>query len=172
MDEKLNKAWHLAETEVEQVITEFELLLWRVSFGFERWQEDCEKYINQRELSASELSILHIIRMNERSKTVYDIARLLNREDQFNIQYVIKKLIKLGLVEKVVDPSKKVLSYQVTAEGVRDTNAYTKARRAILIDIYKKEASSLSLDKLSSVLAKLRAIYDEAAREVAYAKKI
>lgn len=66
-----------------------------------RWQEDCEKVANQTDLTGSELSILHIIRIKDRPKTLNELMRLLNRDGHFNINYSLKKLIKNGLVQKI-----------------------------------------------------------------------
>src|SRR5947207_1990398 len=97
----LDKTWHLAENEAEIKVTEFELQLWRVFYGFLRWQEKCENIANGTDLTGNELAILHVVRMKNRPKAINDIMRLLNRDDTFNIHYSIRKLIKMGLIKKV-----------------------------------------------------------------------
>ena len=101
MNPLIDKTWHLAKTEEETRLTDFEFHLWRVFYGFMRWQEGCEKVANQTDLTGSELSILHIIRMKDRPKTLNELMRLLNRDDNFNINYSLKKLIKNGLIQKI-----------------------------------------------------------------------
>ncbi len=51
MTAKIDKTWHLAETESEIEVTEFELLLWRVFYAFIRWQEDCQSCMMTRMIS-------------------------------------------------------------------------------------------------------------------------
>lgn len=169
----LDKTWHLAASEAEIKVTDFELQLWRVFYGFLRWQEECESSINGTDLTGNELAILHVIRMKDKPKTIYDIARLLNRNDNFNINYSIRKLLKMGLIEKVrvTQASKKVSGfYQVTEVGIHNTDAYTEARKHILIAMFN-QTSELNLDDIAKMLAKIKAIYDEADRTVtAYAK--
>jgi predicted MarR family transcription regulator len=162
MGKHIDTSWHLATTETEASITNFEMLLWRVFYGFLRWQEDCERCLNNNNLNGDDLAILHIIRMKDRAKTIYDIGRLLNRDDTHNINYSIKKLFKMGLIEKGLGPTK-ASSYQITAVGKRDTDAYAEARRSILIDMFNKELSS-DIEHIIQALAKIKGIYDEAGR--------
>lgn len=162
----LDKTWHLAENDDEIKVADFELQLWRVFYGFLRWQEGCERSANGTDLTGNELAVLHIIRMKDRPKSIYDIGRLLNRDDTFNIQYSIRKLLKMGLIEKCKTSSQKILAYQITEAGIRNTDIYTQARKSILIDIFIKE-SDLNLTEMTKTLTKLKAIYDEADRTAA-----
>lgn len=156
----LDRTWHLAENDDEIKVTEFELALWQLVHGFIRWQEDCESCVNNTDLTGNDLAVLHIIRMKDRPKTYYEIARLLNREDIFNIKYSIRKLEKSELIRKT--PSKdKTATYEITDAGIKNTEDYTKARRAILIELYKHEPG-LSLEKITQALIKLKALYAEA----------
>lgn len=161
----LDKTWHLAENEDELKVTDFELQLWRVFYGFLRWQEGCERSANGTDLTGNELAVLHIIRMKDRPKSIYDIGRLLNRDDTFNIQYSIRKLLKMGLIEKCKF-AQKILAYQITEAGTKNTDIYTRARRSILIDLFIKE-SDLTLTEMTKTLTKLKAVYDEADRTAA-----
>jgi predicted MarR family transcription regulator len=127
----------------------------------------CEKVANQTDLTGSELSILHIIRMKDRPKTLNESMRLLNRDDNFNINYSLKKLIKNGLIRKISSDkyNKKTFSYDITEEGIKNTHTYATIRENVLIDLFKKKRD-LNLDKLSNSLSELIAIYEEADRTV------
>ena len=167
MNDMLDRKWHLAETEDDIKITEFELLLWRVFYGFLRWQEDCESCVNESDLTGNDLAILHIIRIRDRHKTLYEIGRLLNREDHYNIQYSLRKLEKLGFIRKAkLNNNKKTVTYEITEKGIKDTDAYTAARRAILLEMFKKE-KGLKLEETTETLSKIKVIYDEAGRMAA-----
>lgn len=167
---EMDKSWHLAQTAKEIDIAEFELLLWRVFHGFLRWQEDCERSANGNDLTGNELSVLHLIRMRDRPKTVSDIARLLNRDDTFNIIYSIKKLLNMGLIEKTKGTAKRGATYQITKEGIQNTDTFTKARNNTLIKTYLKEAD-INLPELIKVITKISSIYDEAGRLAAFYKE-
>jgi predicted MarR family transcription regulator len=167
MNPSVDKTWHLAKTEAEIKLTDFEFQLWRVFYGFIRWQEGCEKVANQTDLTGSELSLLHIICMKGRPKTINELTRLLNRDDTFNVNYSIQKLVKNGLIKKVSSDknNKKTFSYTVTDEGAQNIDTYTALRQKILIDLFKKKRE-LNLEKLTDVLSELIAIYEEADRTV------
>jgi predicted MarR family transcription regulator len=160
----LDKSWHLASTEDEIKITEFELQLWRVYYGFMRWQEECEKMANGDELSSDELAVLHVIRMKDRPKTIADIGRLLNRDNPFSINYNINKLHKMGLVEKLETATKKQYQYRVTDKGRKNTDDYTAARQSILFNEFSKDLKDIDLEKVTNGLMKLKSIYEEAVR--------
>ncbi len=160
------ETWHLAGNEDEIKVTEFELQLWRVFYGFQRWQEECEKNANGNILSSNEIAILHIIRMKNRPKTLTDIERLLNRNDTHNIRYSINKLLKMNLIKKTQSAySGKNYYYEITEEGKKDTDNYSRMRKFILIHMFKE--SGLDFEELTKNLSKIKALYDEADRAVA-----
>lgn len=166
---EIDKSWHLAETHKEIEIAEFELLLWRVFHGFLKWQEECEYSANNNDLTGNELSVLHLIRMRDRPKTVADIANLLNREDTFNITYSIKKLLKMGLIERAKGSTKRGTTYRITEAGIKNTDTFTRARNSTLIEAYKKEPD-IDLPELIKTFIKVKSIYDEAAKLAAFYK--
>lgn len=162
----INNKWHLANTDLECKMTDFELQLWRVFFGFLRWQQECERSINHTNLTGHDLSVLHIIRMKDRPKSIPDIARFLNRDDIFNIQYSVRKLIKLKLIKKVKLPNSKTIAYCTTPEGIQNTNNMANARHELLTKVFKK-AEKMNLESITQSLVKLKYIYDEAEQEAA-----
>ncbi len=171
MPEKLDKTWHLAKDAAEVKVTEFEFQVWRCFYGFLRWQEDCQRYACGDSLTGNELSLLHIIRMNDQPKTIYELSRLLNRDDPNNIQYSIGKLIEKGLVAKEkITP--KVLHYRITKEGIKNTDTFCKARSAILVELFKKfDMDRLDVEKITEGLSAIKGIYDEASHLAAAYKK-
>ena len=173
MDKTLDKTWHLAEDKESILVTEFEFHLWRVFYSFLKWQEDCQQYLGTEPLSGYDLALLHIVRMKKRPKTIYEISRLLNRDDPNNVQYSLGKLIKLGLVEKSKnDSSQKTLSYQITEKGIENTDSYTESRNNILINLFRDHGiESLELDKVAKSLNSIRVLYEEASRLAASYRK-
>lgn len=165
---KVDKSLHLSITQEEVDITEFEIQLWRVFNGFIRWVEECEHSVNNTELNGYEMSILHVIRMKDRPKSINDINKILNRTDSFNVQYSIKKLVKLGLIKKDVDFSrrKRFATYRITEKGIQNTDTYSSARRKILIAICLKN-NNLALGEIAKTFSKINHIYNEAEQEAA-----
>lgn len=165
MGSNLDKSWHLAENADEVKVAEFEFQLWRIFNSFVKWQEDCQRFACGEVLSAQELAILHIIRMKEQPKNIYELCRLLNRDDPHNIQYYVKKLAKMGLVEPLTGQTGTKLAYRITESGLKNTQKYRDARHDLLI----KLLNDLGLDKIdiegaTTVMSFLRGIYDEASR--------
>lgn len=146
-------------------VTELELQLWRVFYGFIRWQEECEKSSNNTLLTGNELAILHCIRMKNRPKTVMDIERLLNRDDTHNIRYSLNKLLKQGLIKKTLSNTNgKNYFFQVTEEGFKNTNNFSKMRQRILVQMFKE--ANLDLEEITMTFTKVKALYDEADRSM------
>lgn len=168
----IDKTWHLAEDAKESELSDFELQLWRVFYGFLRWQEQCEVCANGDDMTAYELAILHIIRMQDRPKNIPELCRLMNREDSLNVGYVIKKLIKLGLIERKKVKTNTV--YQITEEGVHNTERYKNIRKNVLLKLFLKQ-KELQLPEMTEQLAILKGLYEEGTRITAsyksYSKK-
>jgi predicted MarR family transcription regulator len=160
---EIDRSWHLAQTEDEIKVAEFELQLWRTFNAFLHWAEECERCVNNTGLNGYDLSVLHIIRMKDRSKSINDIVKILNRNDTFNVQYSIKKLIKMDLIkkDKTSLQHKRAASYSITGKGIQNTDAYTTARRKILIEQFIKNVD-LTLEEMTKTVTKLKTIYNEA----------
>lgn len=166
----IDKRWHLAENEQEIAVTEFELQLWRVFCGFLRWQEGCEKSANETNLSGNELALLHVIRMKDKPKTISDIGRILNRNDVFNINYSLRKLLKKGLIKKnKPSAGTKTVLYEITEKGIENTQRYSGMRSKVLIDLFNRD-KSIDLTEMAKSMIKIKAIYDDADSVMAYTK--
>ena len=165
---EFDRRWHLADTPHEISVTELEYSLFRVYEAFLRWQSECLAAVSGKRLSGPDNAVLHVIRMNDRSKAITEIARLLNRDDIANLQYSIRKLLAAGLIEKTGDSAKKGVRYQVTAEGRDVTERYAKLRKALLMKLTRAFGDWESqVDDASRVLDLMTGIYDQAARVAA-----
>ncbi|MFN6976853.1 MAG: winged helix DNA-binding protein, partial [Gemmobacter sp.] len=109
----LDYRWHLAQSAVEVATTELEFALMRTTEGFARWQSECLASVVDLAATGPENAMLHIIRMNDRPKSIKDLARLTNRDDVPNIQYSLRKLIAAGLVRRQ-GAGRAGVSYEVT----------------------------------------------------------
>jgi predicted MarR family transcription regulator len=159
--------WHLAESGLEVAFTELEFALMRTTEGFGRWQSECLASVVDLAATGPENAMLHIIRMNDRPKSVRDLARLTNREDVPNIQYSLRKLISAGLVERQ-GSGRAGVTYRVTEAGRKVTDEYGALRRRLLIaaldgipDIGQR------LEEARRTLNLLCEIYEEVARVAA-----
>lgn len=169
----LERKWHLGESEEELEIIDFEFLFWRTYHIWIRWQEDCQAAFNNDDLNAQELALLHVIRMKDRPKTIYELGRLLGRDDMPNIQYNVKKLVGLGYVKRTNNVStKKTVAYEITKKGIENTSNYAENRKKILLKIIRdhqlKPEQFLEASKFLSVL---KSIFEEASHAAAFYKK-
>jgi predicted MarR family transcription regulator len=155
--------WHLADSPLEQRLTELEYALMRANESFLRWQAECLAASAPVEASGPENALLHVIRMNDRPKSVKELARLTNREDIPNIQYGLRKLKKAGLIE-AEGASRTGIVYRVTEEGRRVTDRYAEVRRALLVDLLGRlEAAESGLGDAAQTLDLVCGLYDQAA---------
>lgn len=163
MNALLDKHWHLADNEYEVEVTELEFSVLRVAAAFERWRSDCMACCSDQSFSGADAAVLHVIRMHNRPKSISEIARLLNRDDQSNVQYGIRKLIKAGVIEKTgsID-SKKGVTYMVTDLGREVTDRFTQFRRELLLTLTRSISTNISLDDVSKMLNLMAGMYDQA----------
>lgn len=164
----VDRHWHLSTSDHEIAISEFEFSIFRIFAAFTRWMDDltasCQGSSDQS-FSGIDFSILNVIRMHDRPKSISEVGRLLNRDDVSNIQYSIRKLTKAGLIAKVGEKGqKKGVVYTTTEAGVAATDRYAKYRRELLLPLTRSiSADEEKLVELSTILTLLSGIYDQAA---------
>lgn len=156
--------WHLAESDAESETAAMEFALMRAFEGFGRWQSECLAAVCDLAATGPENAMLHIIRMNERPKSIKELARLTNRDDVPNIQYSLRKLIAAGLVARQ-GSGRSGVTYEVTEEGRRVTEDYGDVRRRLLIAAISAQPDLPDrLAEATRVLNQVTAIYEEVAR--------
>lgn len=160
----LDRRWHLASAEVEIGATEFEFALMRAFEGFGRWQSECLASVSDLAATGPENALLHVIRMNDRPKTIKELGRLTNRDDVPNIQYSLRKLIGAGLVLRR-GSGRSGVTYEATAEGVRVTDDFAALRRRLLIaEVAAVPGLSERLEEAARTMSLMSGIYAEVAR--------
>ena len=160
----LDYRWHLSQSDTEVVCTELEFALMRCFEAFGRWQTECLASVSDLGASGPENALLHIVRMNDRAKSIKELARLTNRDDIPNIQYSMRKLVSEGLIEKQ-GSGRTGVTYQATYKGKQVTDDYGAIRKNLLIE----QISSLPqfddrLKEAGQSLNILAGIYEEISR--------
>lgn len=159
----LDKKWHLARDDYEVGLTELEFSILRVSAAFERWRSDCMACCLDASLSGADTSVLHVVRMHDRPKSISEIGRLLNRDDLSNLQYGIRKLVNAGLIEKAgSNDSKKGVTYVVTELGCDVTDSFAEFRHELLISLTQSMSTDIGHADIARILNLLSGIYDQA----------
>lgn len=161
--------WHLGRDAHEAVTTDFEWTLLRFQQAFERYVAQLAAVSGMAELSYPEVVILHVVRMQDRPKTAASIARQLNRDDIPNIQYILRKLVRVKLVRKVREPlAAKTFAYEVTRRGRALLDRYADLRVEVLTrQMHDIEDIDRRLRETARLVSLLTGLYDEAGRVAA-----
>lgn len=158
----------MATDDHEIALTEVEFSIFRIFAAFNRWMDDLTRCCQDDpavSCSGIDFSLLNVIRMHERPKSISELGRLMNRDDVANLQYSIRKLTRAGLIEKVgARGNKKGATYRTTARGDRATDLYASYRREILLPLTRSvSAGDQRMVELANLLTLLSGIYDQAA---------
>ena len=125
-------SWHLARTETERRLSEFEFGLERLAQAYYRWKAACLAAVCDVPLTGDDVAVLNVVRMGDEPKRLSEIGQLLNRVDVPNLQYATRKLVRAGLIETEGSSSRKETRYRATATGHSVTEAYAALRAATL----------------------------------------
>jgi predicted MarR family transcription regulator len=139
------RRWHLAQDGYEAALTAFEFALLQVDGEFQRFAVHAMQVAADLDLTVNEVVALHVVRMQERAKDTATIAQLTNREDLPNLQYNLRKLVTMGLLERTKSGTSAV--FRVTDMGREITDRYAALRRQMLTS---------NLTELADVTAKLQ----------------
>ena len=154
-------SWHLARTETERHLSDFEFGLERLAQAYYRWKAACLAAVCEVPLTGDDVAVLNVVRMGDEPKRLSEIGQLLNRVDVPNLQYATRKLVRAGLIETEGRSSRKETRYRATATGRSVTEAYAALRAATLPPMLdaldgwavKSETTRIQLDLLSSLYA-------------------
>ncbi|MGV6876172.1 winged helix DNA-binding protein [Pseudochelatococcus sp. B33] len=167
----LDRSWHLGRSPLEIDVAEFEYALMRSFEAFGSWQAECLATVIDFAASGPENALLHVIRMDDRPKSVRDLAYMTNREDIPNIQYSLRKLIKGGLVERHGSGRSGVF-YTATELGRRVTDRFADVRAMLLIEAVRQVPGlAQRLTDAAKTLELMMGIYTQAARAAAIRRR-
>lgn len=145
-------------------ILEVELALSVIYNAFQKWIVRCASASGVQDMNPLDVLVLHNI--NHREKRRVDIGFMLNIEDTHTVNYAIKKLVKLDLVEG--HKRGKEIFYNTTDLGIKLCEEYKIIREQCLISSLKTlDIEGEDLSKLAATLRTLSGMYDQAARAAA-----
>lgn len=157
---------HLSMVDSEDCYAEFELALHHIWEAFSRWSSEVHGFVSNEQMPVHDVSVLQVIRMNERPKSAADIGKFLNRDDSANILYGLRKLERAGLIEKTGGPVRQT-AYRVTDRGREVTDQYAAIRHRLLLDnIEAVNGSAAMIEQLTKNIWFLSGLYEQAARTV------
>lgn len=144
-------------------LSELEYGLIVASGAFSRWVVRCMAAAGWPDLGYLDVLTLHSVNHREREKRAADICFVLGVEDTHTITYALKKLVRLGLVER--HRRGKEAYFAVTPQGREACTTYGEIRQACLLDALG--ALGLEAGALEDGAARLRTLsglYDQGAR--------
>ncbi|MEN3295909.1 MAG: hypothetical protein V7642_5162 [Burkholderiales bacterium] len=153
---------HLASGQSAE-LSEFEFGLIISSNAFNRWAVRCMSAAGMKDMTITDVLVLHHINHRAREKKLADIAFILNIEDTHIVNYSLKKLHGLGLV-KTERRGKEVL-YSTNEAGQALCKKYFEIREQVLVSGLAGDGTeSYELSELARFLRVLSGLYDQAAR--------
>ncbi|NIZ07839.1 winged helix DNA-binding protein [Pseudooceanicola sp. HF7] len=156
---------HLADGEGWEA-SEYEYGLIIAYNAFTRWMQRCMSAAGMPELSPLEILVLHNTNSRDREKRLSDIAFLLNIEDTHVVNYALRKLLKLELLES--EKRGKEVFYSTSPKGRELCHTYRRVREQCLLGALP--TTGFNGEELRRIAAALRALsgqYDQASRAAA-----
>lgn len=145
-------------------LSEYEFGLIVAGNAFNRWITRCMAAAGVPDLSSLDVLVLHGANHRDRPKRLTDLCFTLNIEDQHLVSYALKKLEKLGLVDR---RKKGKESLFVASEAGRAACArYREVREVCLVETLAAfgEVDRAEIGDVARRLRALSGLYDQAAR--------
>lgn len=144
-------------------LSEFEFGLIIASNAFHRWAVRCMSAAGVKDMTITDVLVLHHINHRAREKKLADIAFILNIEDTHIVNYSLRKLQALGLVQ--TERRGKEVLYATNEEGQALCKRYFEIREQVLVSGLSGDGTeSYELSELARFLRVLSGLYDQAAR--------
>ncbi len=156
---------HLAAGKSAEM-SEFEFGLIIAGNAFDRWIVRCMSAAGIKDMTTTEVLVLHHINHRAREKKLADIAFILNIEDTHVVNYALKKLQNLGLVQ--TEKRGKEVLYSTNEKGQDVCKRYFEVREQVLVsNLTGSGTESFELAELARFLRMLSGLYDQASRAAA-----
>lgn len=147
-------------------MSEFEFGLIVAGNAFHRWVVHCMSAAGLRDLTPLDVLVLHHVTHRARDKRLADICFIMNIEDTHLVNYALKKLQSIGVVES--SKAGKDVTYASTVLGMQHVTRYREVREQCLIGALKADdALNKDIGELARLLRMLSGVYDQAARAAA-----
>lgn len=162
---KIVSSRHLA-TEEGWPLSEVEFGLTIVFNAFQKWIVRCAAAAGQGDMNAIDVLVLHNVNHRDKEKRRIDVTFMLNIEDSHVVNYALKKLVSMGLIEK--EKRGKEIFYATSEKGKKLCEEYRNVREQCLIPGIKSiNQDAEELSRHAAVLRTLSGLYDQASRAAA-----
>ena len=156
---------HLAAGRVSE-LSEFEFGMIIAHNAFSRWAVRCMSAAGMQDMTITDVLVLHHINHRAREKKFADIAFTLNIEDTHVVNYSLRKLQALGLVD--TERRGKEVLYSTNEAGRTLCARYAEIREDLLVESLAGDLADTSqLAEFARHLRMLSGLYEQAARAAA-----
>ncbi len=134
--------------------------------AFSRWMTRCMSAAGNTDLTPLEILVLHNTNHRGRDKRLSDICFLLNIEDTHTVNYALRKLRNMELLDS--EKRGKEVFYRTSPSGAALCEAYRDVRDRCFLDGLSH--FDMSGEEMREIAASLRALsgqYDQASRAAA-----
>jgi len=147
-------------------LSELEFGMILLGHAFDRWMVRCMAAAGMPGLSPLAILVLHNVNHRGTAKRLADVVLVLNVEDTHLVNYAVKKLARLGLVETGRAGKDKVLA--ATDAGRALCLRYREVREGLLVaPVLGAGVDAARLSEIAGTLRALSGTYDQAARAAA-----
>jgi predicted MarR family transcription regulator len=158
-------ASHLASGKMP-ALSELEYAMGVTSTAAQRWMVLGTAASGYPGLTAMDVQVLHSVYHREREKSLSELCLVLNIEDTHLVNYALKKLDGLGLVQTGKRGKEKTAS--VTSEGRAACERYHEIREALLVESVRALGlDAVEVSRAARLLRVLSGQYEQAARSAA-----
>ncbi|MCH2069547.1 MAG: winged helix DNA-binding protein [Shimia sp.] len=134
--------------------------------AFSRWMTRCMAAAGNADMTPLEILVLHNLNHRDRDKRLTDIGFLLNIEDSHTVNYALKKLLKMGLIES--EKRGKEVFYRPSEAGIALCEGYRTVRdRCFVEGLSRLDMTGDDMRDIASSLRLLSGQYDQASRAAA-----
>lgn len=158
---------YMTDSAAAAALTRAELAMIRAVEAFSRWCYFLHKSVSDAPLSATDVWLLHSIRMRGNAQNLSELLLFLNRNDVSTLQYSLRKIEQSGLIERVTGNSRREAGYRLTEKGMAATDAYARLRDELLValvgDVWELAGA---LDSAAGALERLTGLYDQSTQTV------
>jgi predicted MarR family transcription regulator len=147
-------------------LSEFEFGLNIAANAYNRWIVRCMAAAGIKDMTTTDVLVLHHVFHRERPKKLADICFILNVEDTHVVSYALKKLIAMKLVTS--ERNGKEVLFSATPKGGQICRRYREVREACLLPgLSGDKSENARLGELAQLLRTVSGFYDQAARAAA-----
>jgi len=144
-------------------LSELEFGLIIASHAFGRWMTRCMAGAGVKDMTETEILVVHHVNHRGREKKLADICFVLNIEDSHVVSYALRKLARLGLVSG--NRRGKEVFWSTTEAGQALCERYRQVREACLMPGFSGvEEENLRIGEMARLLRTISGRYDQGAR--------